>query len=45
VVVHVKLSVQDRQTLKAVLSLEGTTMQEYFAAKAAEKIASGFRTV
>ena len=38
VVVHVKLSAQDRNTLKAVLSLEGSTMQEYFAAKAAERI-------
>jgi hypothetical protein len=42
VVVHVKLSARDRNALKAVLSLEGTTMQDYFATKAAEKIASGF---
>jgi hypothetical protein len=38
VVVHVKLSAQERNALKAVLSLEGSTMQEYFAAKAAERI-------
>jgi hypothetical protein len=37
-VVHVRLSVQERNVLKAVLSLEGSTMQEYFAAKAAERI-------
>jgi len=40
VVVHVKLTEQERNTLKAVLSLEGSTMQAYFAAKAVEKIAS-----
>jgi hypothetical protein len=38
VVVHVKLSVQERNALKAVLSLEGSTMQEYFAARAVERI-------
>ncbi len=38
VVVHVKLSAQERNALKAVLSLEGSTMQEYFAARAAERI-------
>jgi hypothetical protein len=37
-VVHVKLSVQERNALKAVLSLEGSTMQEYFAARATERI-------
>jgi len=41
VVVHVKLTEQERNALKAVLSLEGSTMQAYFAAKAVEKIASG----
>ena len=40
VVVHVKLTAQERNALKAVLSLEGSTMQAYFAAKAVEKIAS-----
>jgi hypothetical protein len=40
VVVHVKLTAQERNILKAVLSLEGTTMQAYFAAKAVEKITS-----
>ena len=40
VVVHVKLTAQERNTLKAVLSLEGSTMQAYFAAKAVEKITS-----
>jgi hypothetical protein len=39
VVVHVKLPVRMRNALKAALSLEGATMQDYFAAKAAEKIA------
>lgn len=38
VVVHVKLSAQERNALKAVLSLEGSTMQEYFAARAVERI-------
>ena len=38
VVVHVKLSAQERNALKAALSLEGSTMQEYFAARAAERI-------
>jgi hypothetical protein len=38
VVVHVKLSAQERNALKAALSLEGSTMQEYFAAKVAERI-------
>jgi hypothetical protein len=38
VVVHIKLSAQERNALKAALSLEGSTMQEYFAAKAAERI-------
>jgi hypothetical protein len=38
VVVHIKLSAQARNALKAVLSLEGSTMQEYFAARAAERI-------
>jgi hypothetical protein len=40
VVVHVKLTAQERNALKAVLSLEGSTMQAYFAAKAVEKITS-----
>jgi hypothetical protein len=40
VVIHVKLTAQERNALKAVLSLEGSTMQAYFAAKAMEKIAS-----
>jgi hypothetical protein len=40
VVVHVKLTAQERNALKAVLSLEGSTMQAYFAAKAVEKISS-----
>jgi hypothetical protein len=40
VVVHVKLTERERNALKAVLSLEGLTMQAYFAAKAAEKIAN-----
>jgi len=40
VVVHVKLTEQERNALKAVLSLEGSTMQAYFAAKAMEKITS-----
>ena len=39
VVVHVKLTERERNALKAALSLEGLTMQAYFAAKAAEKIA------
>jgi hypothetical protein len=43
VVVHVKLTAQERNALKAVLSLEGSTMQAYFAAKAVEKIASASR--
>src|SRR2546428_6953817 len=38
VVVHIKLSAQERNALKAALSLEGSTMQEYFAARAAERI-------
>jgi hypothetical protein len=40
VVVHVKLTAQERNALKAILSLEGSTMQAYFAAKAVEKITS-----
>ena len=40
VVVHIRLTAQQRNTLKAVLSLEGATMQEYFEAKAVEKIAT-----
>jgi len=40
VVVHVKLTAQERNALKAALSLEGLTMQAYFAAKAVEKITS-----
>ena len=40
VVVHIRLTAHQRNTLKAVLSLEGVTMQEYFAAKAVEKIAT-----
>ena len=43
VVVHVKLTKQERNALKAVLSFEGLTMQAYFAAKAMEKIGSASR--
>ena len=43
VVVHVKLTEEDRNALKAVLSLEGSTMQAYFASKAIEKITSAPR--
>jgi hypothetical protein len=39
VVVHIALTEAERNALKAALSLEGTTMQAYFAAKATEKIA------
>jgi hypothetical protein len=39
VVGHDKLTEQVRNTLKAVLSLEESTMQAYFAAKAAEELA------
>jgi len=40
VVVHVKLTAQERNALKAALSLEGLTMQAYFASKAVENITS-----
>jgi hypothetical protein len=39
VVVHIKLSTRVRNALKAVLSLEGSTMQAYFTAQAEAKIA------
>jgi predicted house-cleaning noncanonical NTP pyrophosphatase (MazG superfamily) len=40
VVVHIRLTEEQRNTLKAALNLEEITMQEYFEAKAAEKIAA-----
>jgi hypothetical protein len=39
VIVHIKLSTRVHNALKAVLSLEGSTMQAYFAAQAEAKIA------
>lgn len=39
VVVHIKLPTQMRNALKAVLSLEGSTMQAYFEAMAEARIA------
>src|SRR5262249_1065108 len=43
VVVHLKLSTHVHNLLKAVLSLEGSTMQAYFAAQAEAKIARASR--
>ena len=40
VVVHIKLSTRVHNLLKAVLSLEGSTMQAYFAAQAEARIAT-----
>jgi len=42
-VVHIKLSTRVHNRLKAVLSLEGSTMQAYFAAQAEAKIAQAAR--
>jgi hypothetical protein len=44
VVVHIKLSTRVHNILKAVLSLEGSTMQAYFAAQAETKIAGASRS-
>jgi hypothetical protein len=43
VVVHIKLSTRVHNLLKAILSLEGSTMQAYFAAQAEAKIAKASR--
>ena len=43
IVVHIKLSTRVHDLLKAVLSLEGSTMQAYFAAQAEAKIAQAAR--